>query len=106
MTRLALAAVALLPATAAAADKPNILLDLSDDHSVPHMGCYGNPEVKTPNLDRFAKEALRFDRYYVTCPQCVPSRASMMTGRGPIDIQMTRFSAPLPREVKVYPELL
>ena len=41
---------------AAAADKPNILLVLSDDQSVPHVGCYGNKDIQTPNLDRFATE--------------------------------------------------
>jgi arylsulfatase A-like enzyme len=93
-------------AAAAAQQRPNILLILSDDHSVPHVGCYGNPDIKTPNLDRFAAEGIRFDRAYVTCPQCVPSRASIMSGRSPVGIQMTRFSAPLPREVQTYPELL
>ncbi len=85
---------------------PNILLILSDDHSAAHVGCYGNPDIKTPNLDRFSQEGVRFDRAYVTCPQCVPSRASIMTGRSPVRIAMTRFSAPLPAEVKIYPELL
>ena len=87
-------------------ERPNILLVLSDDHSAAHVGCYGNPDVKTPNLDRFAAEGVRFDRAYVTCPQCVPSRASIMTGRSPVAIQMTRFSAPLPAEFKVFPQLL
>src|SRR5476651_1638186 len=88
------------------ADRPNILVILSDDHSAAHVGCYGNPEIKTPNLDRFAGAGMRFDRAYVACPQCVPSRAAIMTGRSPISIQMTRFSVPLPLEVKVYPEML
>src|SRR5947209_345153 len=97
-----------LAAPAAAADpaRPNILVVLSDDHSVPHVGCYGNPDIKTPNLDRFAAEGMRFDRAYVTCPQCVPSRASIMTGRSAVAVQMTRFSAPLAAEYKVFPELL
>jgi N-sulfoglucosamine sulfohydrolase len=89
-----------------AVDAPNILLVLSDDHSVPHVGCYGNPEIRTPNLDRFAGEGIRFDRAYVACPQCVPSRAAIMTGRSPVRIAMTRFSAPLPADVVTYPELL
>lgn len=93
-------------AAEASAGKPNILVVLSDDHSAPHVGCYGNADVKTPNLDRFASEGMRCDRAYVTCPQCVPSRASIFTGRSPIDIGMTRFSAPLPREIKTYPEAL
>ena len=89
-----------------AADRPNILLVLSDDHSAAHVGCYGNPDIKTPNLDRFAGEGMRFDRAYVACPQCVPSRAAIMTGRLPVAIQMTRFTAPLPIDVAIYPELL
>ena len=76
-----------LAVTASAADtptrRPNILLVLSDDHSMPHLGCYGNHDIKTPNLDRFAAEGMRFDRAYVACPQCVPSRAAFMTGRSP-----------------------
>jgi arylsulfatase A-like enzyme len=90
----------------AAEPKPNVLLILSDDHSYPHVGCYGNSDIMTPNLDRFAAEGMRFDRAYVTCPQCVPSRASIFTGRSPVDIDMSRFSAPLPRAIKTYPEAL
>lgn len=107
---LSLLLLALIPALCAAVSaaepKPNILLILSDDHSVPHLGAYGNKDIKTPNLDKFAAEGMRFDRAYVTCPQCVPSRASIMTGRSPVSIAMTRFSAPLPREIKTYPEAL
>src|SRR5687768_6079422 len=47
------------PAVAADAPKPNLLLILSDDHSYPFVGCYGNPNVKTPNLDRFAAEGMK-----------------------------------------------
>ncbi len=93
-------------AFAQAQNRPNILLVLSDDHSVPHVGCYGNSDIRTPNLDRFAAEGMRFDRFYVMSPQCAPSRASMMTGRSPVGIQMTRFSAPLPMDVRTYPEIL
>src|SRR4051794_15887751 len=102
----ALAALLIPVAFAHAATAPNILLVLSDDHSAPHVGCYGNREIMTPNLDRFAAEGLRCDRAYVTCPQCVPSRASIFTGRSPVAIGMTRFSAPLPREVKTDAEWL
>jgi arylsulfatase A-like enzyme len=90
----------------AGAERPNILLVLSDDHCAPHVGCYGNLDIRTPNLDRLAAAGMRFERAYVTCPQCVPSRASIMSGRSPVAIQMTRFSAPLPAEVQVFPELL
>ena len=90
----------------AEAAAPNILLILSDDHSAAHVGCYGNKDVRTPNLDRLAAEGMRFDRAYVACPQCVPSRAAILTGRHPIDIGMTRFSAALPRDVILFPEIL
>src|SRR5262245_9420582 len=83
----------------------NVLLVLSDDHSAPHVGAYGNADIKTPNLDAFAKEGMRFNRAYVAAPQCVPSRAALMTGRSPVAIQMTRFSAPLDIEYKTWLEL-
>lgn len=104
--RALLASSASLAAAQTAGARPNILLVLSDDHSVPHVGCYNNPDIQTPNLDRFAAEGMRFDRAYVACPQCVPSRASIMTGRSPVAIQMTRFSAPLAADVRTYPEAL
>src|SRR5581483_11302395 len=103
---LALAAALAAPLAAPAADRPNILLVLSDDHSAPHLGCYGNPDVRTPNCDALAKEGVRFDRYYVGTPQCVPSRATIMTGRSAIAVQTTRCSAPLAAEYKVFPEIL
>lgn len=106
---IALSAVLLATVPFAAAKEPahpNILLVLSDDHSAAHVGCYGNADIKTPNLDRFAGEGMRCDRAYVACPQCVPSRAAIMSGRSPVAIQMTRFSAPLPADVKIFPELL
>ena len=77
------------------APKPNLLLVLSDDHSAPHLGCYGTADIKTPHLDRFASEGMRFDRAYVACPQCVPSRATFMTGRSPV-CSDTSSSGPFP----------
>lgn len=108
---LCLLAVCVLPSTgtavpAAQEPPPNILVILSDDHAAPHLGCYGNPDIRTPHIDKFATEGLRCDRYYVMCPQCVPSRATLLTGRSPIAVQNSRFSAPLAAEYKVYPELL
>jgi arylsulfatase A-like enzyme len=110
LSRTLLAVAALAPPLAArAADppaRPNILLVLSDDHSWAHLGCSGNPDIQTPNIDAFAKDAVRFDRYYVGTPQCVPSRATIMTGRSAVAVQNTRFSAPLAAEYKTFPELL
>ena len=89
-----------------APDHPNILLILSDDHSVPYLGTYGNPDLQTPQLDSLARHGVRFDRAYTAAPQCVPSRAAILTGRNVLDVRMSRFSAPLPREVPTIPEFL
>jgi Arylsulfatase A and related enzymes len=90
----------------AAKSKPNILFLLSDDHSYPYLGAYGNKDVRTPNLDRLAKEGLRADRAFVTSPSCVPSRASLMSGRSPVAARMVRFTSPLPPDVVTLPDVL
>src|SRR3954468_6322490 len=89
-----------------AADKPNILLLLSDDHSYPFVSAYGDTNVKTPTLDKLAAEGMKFHRFFTACPQCVPSRAAYMTGRSPVAARMTRFTSPLPRDEVTFPELL
>ncbi|MGC3969880.1 MAG: sulfatase [Pirellulales bacterium] len=86
--------------------KPNILFLLSDDHSYPYLGCYGCPDLNTPALDQFAADGLRCDRFFVSCPQCVPSRAALMTGRSPVAVRMVRFTSPLPDDVVALPDLL
>ena len=85
---------------------PNILLILSDDHSYPYLGCYGADWISTPNLDDFAGQGMRFTRAFTAAPQCVPSRAAIMTGQSPVAVRMGRFSAPLPPDVVTLPEVL
>lgn len=86
--------------------KPNILFLLSDDHSYPYLGCYGCPDLSTPTIDQLAADGLRCDRFFVGCPQCVPSRATLMTGRSPVAVRMVRFTSPLPEDVVALPDLL
>lgn len=87
-------------------ERPNMVFVLSDDHSAPYLGCYGDPAVRTPNIDKFASEGLRFDRAFTAAPQCVPSRTAFLTGRSPVAARMGRFSSPLPPDVITLPELL
>ncbi len=86
--------------------RPNILFLLSDDHSVPYLGCLGDPTIRTPNLDKLASEGMVLTRLFCGAPQCVPSRACFMTGRTPVAVRMGRFNAPLPRDIKTLPEHL
>ncbi len=62
------------------AEKPNIVILLADDMGYGDAGCYGNPLIKTPNIDRLASEGLRLTSF-VTAAWCVPSRTQLMTGR-------------------------
>jgi arylsulfatase A-like enzyme len=61
---------------------PNVLFLFVDDLR-PDLGCYGNKEIHTPNLDRLANSSVRFDQQYVAVPTCGASRASLLTGRLP-----------------------
>ena len=62
---------------------PNILFILTDDQGAWAMGCYGNPEIRTPNLDRLAAQGARFEHFFCASPVCSPARASLLTGRIP-----------------------
>lgn len=65
--------------------KPNILWINSDDLGI-ELGCYGNEDVSTPNIDKLASEGILFTRAYVTAPICSSSRSSMITGMYPTSI--------------------
>ena len=64
-------------------NRPNLLYIHSDQHNPFVTGCYGDPVVETPNLDRLASHGVVFDAAYCTSPICVPSRMSMLTGLHP-----------------------
>jgi arylsulfatase A-like enzyme len=68
-------------ALAADARKPNILFFYADDMGYHELGCYGNKDFRSPNIDSIAKNGIRFTQGYVSAPLCSPSRAGLMTGR-------------------------
>jgi arylsulfatase A-like enzyme len=80
--RVGLIGLALAIGRAGAAEpaQPNILLIMTDDQGYGDFGWTGNPQLKTPNLDRLASQSVRFERFFVS-PLCAPTRASLLTGR-------------------------
>ena len=84
-TLLVLFSLALLPPAiraAASAPKPNIILIYSDDHGFADLAAQKtDPDIRTPHLDAMARDGVRFLNGYVSAPQCVPSRAGVITGR-------------------------
>jgi len=92
------ATLSILPAKpASCADNrsvPNIILILADDLGWAELGCYGNTFNETPNLDRLAREGLRFTHAYAAAPVCSPFRASLMSGQWPARVGITDYLRP------------
>ncbi len=63
-----------------ASDSPNIILFVADDHGIDALGCYGNPVIKTPNLDKLASEGVKFTNAYCTSASCAASRSVILSG--------------------------
>lgn len=66
---------------------PNILLIISDDQSWEHLGCYGDPAIRTPVIDKLAEGGVLFENAYTACPSCSPARAALLTGQDIYRIQ-------------------
>lgn len=77
---------------------PNYLIFIADDHGMGDLGCYGNPAVRTPNIDQLAAEGMRFDRAFLTISSCSPSRCSILTGRYPHNTGAEDLHMPLPAD--------
>lgn len=87
--------------------RPNILFAISDDQSYPHTSAMGDRVVKTPNFDRVAGSGVLFRQAYSLSPGCAPSRAGLLTGRYPWQIEEAGTHASLfPRKLTVYSDLL
>ena len=66
------------------APRPNVVMVLSDDHTKTDTGCYGSTAVRTPHIDRLAREGMRFRNAFTATAMCVPSRATLYTGLYPM----------------------
>jgi N-acetylgalactosamine-6-sulfatase len=71
------------PAAQAEAKRPSIVFILADDLGYGDVACYGRPDVKTPAIDRLAREGIRFTQSYASAPECTPTRTALLTGRYP-----------------------
>jgi arylsulfatase A-like enzyme len=95
------------------AGKPNIIFILADDLGYGDLGCYGQKQIQTPNLDRLAAEGMRFTDHYAGTTVCAPSRCSLMTGlhtghtyvRGNHEVQ-PMGQLPLPADTATLPKVL
>jgi len=89
MLKLSAAATTLAAAPALGAsplpkpNRPHILMIMSDQHRADAMGCSGDPAIHTPNMDRLAREGVRFTNMYSTTPTCTPARTALLTGLAP-----------------------
>jgi arylsulfatase A-like enzyme len=86
---------------AAAAGKPNILFILIDDLGWMDLRCQGNPHLETPNVDRFARQGMRFTDAYAPAPVCSPTRGAIMTGQSPARLHITNH---LPEQARFTPD--
>ena len=88
-------------------DRPNVLWITAEDMS-PVLGCYGDKDAITPNLDAFAKQSVRYTKAYASAPVCSPSRSCLITGCYPpsLSTQQMRSGFPLPERMKGFPALL
>ncbi len=99
--------IAAEPRTSGVDQRPNVVLILADDLGWADLGCYGADLHETPNLDRLAREGVRFTDAYAA-PVCSPSRAALMTGKHPARLHMTTWyesSRNPPRNRKLVPPI-
>lgn len=81
---VALALLSWFTFSAQAKQKPNLVLFMADDCSYYDLGCYGSADSKTPNIDKFAEEGVRFTKGYQSAPMCSPTRHNLYTGLWPV----------------------
>lgn len=101
-----LLAMVILLASATTHAAPNFIVIIADDMAWDDSGAYGHPHIKTPNIDRLAKEGMRFNRAFLTTSSCSPSRCSILTGRYPHATDAGELHLPLPAQQIILTENL
>jgi arylsulfatase A-like enzyme len=86
--------------------RPNVILIIADDMAWDDCGAYGHPTIRTPHIDKLARGGMRFDRAFLTCSSCSPSRSSIITGRYPHNTGAEELHWPLPAEQVTFVETL
>lgn len=86
--------------------KPNFLLFVTDQQRADHLGCYGDPVLRTPHIDSLAARGVAFDRCYVTSPSCMPNRSAIMTGRMPSAAGARMNGVPLPLDSRTFIDVM
>ncbi|MEM7236009.1 MAG: GDSL-type esterase/lipase family protein, partial [Planctomycetota bacterium] len=76
--------------------RPNFIVMIADDMAWNDCGAYGHPKIRTPNIDALASAGMRFDRAFLSCSSCSPSRSSIMTSRYPHSTGAKELHQPLP----------
>ena len=87
-------------------NKPNVIIFIADDVSFDDLGCYGNKQVQTPNIDKLAASGIRFNNFYLTGSSCSPSRNSIITGRYPHNTGAAELHTQPPVDMVSFPEIL
>ncbi|MHA1525974.1 MAG: sulfatase family protein [Promethearchaeota archaeon] len=87
-------------------EKMNVLFIITDQQRADHLSCAGNPDLKTPNLDRFASESVRFTNAYCTNPMSMPNRSTIFTGKYPSIHGVRCNGINLNPEIPTFPESL
>ena len=95
--------------SATASDQPNILWLTSEDNNVSWLGCYGNEQADTPNIDKLAAEGFRYTNCFANAPVCAPSRSTWITGINAISMgthpMRSRYEIPH-NTISYYPDLM
>ncbi|MCH2115070.1 MAG: sulfatase [Pirellulales bacterium] len=87
-------------------ERPNFVIIMADDVSWDDFGCYGNPHVRTPSIDKLADNGIRFVNAYLTTSSCSPSRCSIITGRYPHNTGAAELHLPLPENQIPFPSVM